>query len=162
MILVKRLSILLLVIFTVLLNVCYANSLPKGTLTTEQLTLGYISFRDTPQNVTKVYGQPTRIDERNGMSYYYGDSLVFRFMGKNDSILYDITTTDDNGIKTADGIGVGMLVSTLFDTYGPPNYKRKDKEFTRYWYYWEKSSYVYFMYTVKNGIITEISLHYAD
>ena len=73
-----------------------------------------------------------------------------------------LTTTADNGIKTSDGVGVGMLVSKLYDVYGTPNYIRKDKDATRYWYYWEKSGYTYFTFTAKSGKIVEISLHLAD
>lgn len=162
MMVTKKVVITMIIIIFITFGICSAYGLPKGTLAENQLYLGYINIGSTPQKVTSVYGQPNRIDERNGMTYYYGNTLKFSFMGKGDSWLYDITTTDNNGITTADGVAVGMLVSKLYDTYGTPNYTRKDKDATRYWYYWERSSYVYFTFTVKNGKIVQISLHHAD
>ena len=158
----KQIILLISLISFALCNICYSAEIPKGTLTKEQLSLGYFSTGANPKDVTQVYGQPDRIDERNGMTYYYGQSLIFKFMGEGDSWLYDITTTDNNGVKTADGIEVGMMVSKLYDIYGTPNFTRKDKDATRYWYYWEKSNFVYFTFTVKNGKIIQISLHNAD
>lgn len=102
------------------------DSSPKGTLPTARMQLGYVSFNDSPQYVTKVYGNPSRVDDYNGMTYYYGDTLSFSFCGVGSSSLYDITTKSDNGIETADGVHVGMLVSNLYDIYGTPQVSRKE------------------------------------
>ncbi|MEX5285024.1 hypothetical protein QCO44_05115 [Selenomonas sputigena] len=158
----KKTLLLAGILVFIMSNISFGAELPKGTLTREQLTLGYIPIGATPQMVTQVYGQPDRIDDRNGMTYYYGKTLTFSFLGVGAASLYDITATADNGIETADGIGVGMLISKLYDVYGTPNYIRKDKDATRYWYYWERSPYAYFTFTAQNGKIVEISLHYAD
>ena len=158
----KKIFPLVGMLVLILSNICFGAEPPKGTLTRERLSMGYIPIGASPQMVTQVYGQPDRVDDRNGMTYYYGKTLTFSFLGVGAASLYDITTTADNGIKTSDGVGVGMLVSKLYDVYGTPNYIRKDKDATRYWYYWEKSGYTYFTFTAKSGKIVEISLHLAD
>lgn len=153
------LSIFALVMFYAVST--YASFLPQGTLKEEQLTLGYIPIRhSSPQTVTQMYGQPSSINERKGLVHYcYGDSLIFSFRGEGNLWLYEITTSDKNGIKTADGIEVGMPVSKLYDVYGAPNETIQHQDITRYCYYWEVTSYAYLAFSVKNGVITKIVLN---
>lgn len=142
----------------------YASVLPKGTLKEEQLSLGYIPILDSsPQTVVKMYGQPTNITingKRYDLTHYcYGNSLIFSFRDKGNLRLYEIRTSDKNGIKTADGIEVGMPVSKLLDVYGAPSMTTQNKDITRYWYYWKATPYVYLAFDVKNGVITRIVLN---
>lgn len=140
-------------------STCFAYTDTNDKLNSSQLVLGYISLTDTPAKVRSVYGAPTSIKNN---TYYYGNSFKIFFWDGHNGI-YDMTTTENNGIATADGVHVGMAENVLNDVYGEPSSKRKDNSYTNYYYYGVGGDALKcLIFRVSNGKIKEISLHWSD
>ena len=56
-----------------------------GTLTADQLVLGYIAINDNTHVVRKIYGNPSWIDRSNAVRWYYGRDFYILFLGGEDT-----------------------------------------------------------------------------
>ena len=161
----KKLILIVLILFFNI-PVCYAiieGQDNHGTLTTDQLVLGYISINDNAHTVRKIYGTPSSIITKGGLEYYYGSAFYIYFYSEDGENIAEITTIANNGIKTADGIHVGMPEGILNKTYGTPSYKKQEGAETKYWYYgYESNNWKYLQFTIRNGKIIKISLCWVD
>lgn len=149
-----------------------------------QVEIGGIKLLDSYKLVKKIYGEPNKIESRvltDGASrqiskgsilynWYYGDSFEIEFIvmalkpyrlaGKDfDDIIVGISSSKNNGIKTADGVSVGMKSDILWTKYGIPDKLSDDnsKKYFRYTCY-TGFTYEYLNFTVENGIITKMSM----
>ena len=162
----KKILLLMIAFFCVNFSICSAiieGQDNHGTLKPSQLVLGYISVTNTPLEILNAYGQPTRIDGSNGIKWFYGNDFFIRFIGYDNVSISEVTTTGNNRIKTADGIGVGMPENILPQIYGEPTYQKEYDSEKNYWYYGYGSyNWVYLQFTCKNGVIKKISLVHVD
>lgn len=134
-----------------------------GTLKPSQLVLGYISVTSKPADILNVYGHPTRVDTGNGVRWFYGKDFFIQFIGRDSTTVGEVTTTGNNGITTADGVGVGMSESILQRVYGTPTYQKRVGGEQQYWYYGDKRyNWVYLYFGCTRGIIRKISLVWLD
>ena len=130
--------------------------------------IGGLQIYNSPSYVKKIYGEPDRTESRfiskdnNDYSidldidtWFYGDSLEIQFW--NGEVI-EIHSTKNNGLKTPDGITVGMKSVILFEKYGQPD-ERFDEGIV---YHNTGTGHSHFIFGVKNGIIYTISLagHY--
>ena len=101
---------------------------PKGTIAPQQAYLGGLTCGDSYEKEKSIYGQPKKIAGNNGYdTYHYSNSFSVEF---NDSKIWRITTKDNNGIATPDGVTVGQKPSVLIDIYGDPTwYQSTEKGF---------------------------------
>lgn len=147
-------------------TVCYAliEGLDNhGTLEPSQLALGYISVTSKPADILNIYGHPTRVDNRNGVRWFYGKDFFIQFIGRDSTTVGEVTTTGNNGITTANKVGVGMSESILRRVYGSPTYQKRVGDEQQYWYYGNKRcNWVYLYFGCKRGIIRKISLVWLD
>ena len=147
----KFLSVIFLTFIMLNLTICFAMIEGQdnyGTLEANQLILGYISVDDKPSKIIEMYGHPDRVDNSNGVKWYYGRDFYVQFIGRGAESVGEVTTTGDNGISTADG---------------NPSYKRQEGLETKYWYYgYGKNNWTYLQFITKNGKIIKISLVVID
>ena len=151
------------IFFCVNCSVCHAiieGQDNHGTLEPSQLVLGYISVANTPADILNTYGQPDRMERYR---WFYGKDFYIQFIGSDAMTVGEVTTTANNGIRTANGVAVGMSESILQRVYGTPQYqKRRDNE-TKYWYYgYGRHNWVYLEFSCTNGTIRKISLVWLD
>ena len=162
----KFLSVIFLTFIMLNLTICFAMIEGQdnyGTLEANQLILGYISVDDKPSKIIEMYGHPDRVDNSNGVKWYYGRDFYVQFIGRGAESVEEVTTTGDNGISTADNVGVGMSENVLNRIYGNPSYKRQEGLETKYWYYgYGKNNWTYLQFITKNGKIIKISLVVID
>ena len=161
-------KIFLLTLVMLIVNYSFCSAVSEGqnnhgTLKSSQLVLGYISVTNTPLEILNAYGQPTKIDGSNGIKWFYGKDFFIQFIGGGNSSIDEITTTGNNGIKTADGVGVGMPENILPQIYGEPTYQKEYDSEKNYWYYGSGNyNFVYLQFTCQNGVIKKISLIHLD
>lgn len=140
----KILNLILGVILLVgmMTSTCFA------AISESQLALGGITPGSSPDYVRSVYGAPTKERKLRGlydMSYTYGTSFVIFFdkVQSGEYVVVAMRSTANNGIKTPDGITVGMTRADVRRAYGqvdPNPYqgnKRDDSRFGMYNVYGE-------------------------
>ncbi|MBQ9572940.1 MAG: hypothetical protein IJR22_06070 [Acidaminococcaceae bacterium] len=106
----------------------------------EDMVIGGVGVGTHINYVKQVYGEPSAVkqhkaevdsDIRNPMEYSYGKTFTLYADG---SIVYSVSSTGNNGLKTSKGITVGMPYSNVVKAYGKPDYAQSWKGFTNYTY----------------------------
>lgn len=102
-----------------------------------------------------MYGRPTH-KSSDGYTSYWGDKFEI-FDANPGTVIRNITTKSANGLKTPDGVGVGMSENVLTNVYGRANLVSQDSsEYTVYIY---PTSNGCLMFRVSGGIIREIDIN---
>lgn len=131
-------------------------------ISNSRIGIGGITIGSTAEFVTKTYGQP-QVSKRSFYGPYgeyayftkYGDSFSVSYF-ENDGMVFLMSSTAQNGLKTPDGITVGDKASMLQRIYGTADLIQTDKSGeVHYWYLGDKN--VKIIFHTKNGIITSIS-----
>ncbi|MBR1647717.1 MAG: hypothetical protein IJ685_13235 [Selenomonadaceae bacterium] len=134
-----------------------------GTLEPQQLALGYISITSKPSDILNIYGHPSRVDNSNGVRWFYGKDFYVQFMGRGATTISEVTTTSNNGITTTNKVAVGMSESILRRVYGTPKYQKQRGNEDCYWYYgYGRYSNAYLFFSCTKGTIRKISLVLLD
>lgn len=138
-----------------------------ATLDKEHFVVGGIGLDSTPEYVESIYGAPDDVKYGHGpfgdiTHWYYGDSFSIGFV---DGVATYIDVTDNNGIKTVDGIQVGDIREKVEQTYGMPlhfNYFRKQRSYQS-WYLMTgtKRTYMIFTFDIRQKI-TRYSIALVD
>ena len=130
---------------------------------------------DSSKYVKSIYGEPDKIESQyvaNGAggaippgstiyTWYYGNSFELTIVNysnrKNYEIVIYATSTANNGLKTPDGVTVGMKENILYQKYGTPDdiTEQMDRKLIRYDYEPDTS---WILFEVKNGVISSISV----
>ena len=119
---------------------------------TEDISLGGIKPGMTYQDITGVYGQPTR--EERGYAQllskviFYGDSVEIGFCGEK--VLY-VTVTADNGWQSPQGIHPGMdlreavlICGQDYTSFQSPKQRPEKLKYSPYFEMrWQGTRYVY-------------------
>jgi len=103
----------------------------QAELDKSRFAIGGIQIYNTPSYVKKIYGEPDKIEskfipKKNNQygidldidTWFYGDSLEIQFW--NGEVI-EVLSTKNNGLKTPDGVTVGMKSVILFEKYGQPD-----------------------------------------
>lgn len=151
----KKFFIVLSIFLLTNVSVCSA-------IGTEKLILGYLSVSSSTKTILDTYGKPNRVDNSDGVRWLYGKDFYIQFVGRYAQSVGEITTEGNNGIITADGVGVGMSEEILQEIYGEPTKQEQIDEENLYWYYGDgKNSRVYLFFGCTEGKIKKISLAYS-
>lgn len=135
-------------------------------LSSNRFSIGGIKLGYNLNQVKKLYGQPQKIDtqmkssEHDGSKYelktvYYGTSFKIYIM--NGTVI-SVTSSGKNGIKTRDGIKVGDSEIRLSDVYGQPSQSYSDNGVQMYIYEPNDENSSQFVFQIKNGKISEMTL----
>ena len=134
-----------------------------------RIAIGGIQPGNTPNYVKSIYGNPDKIEARyvpNGggaripknstiYTWYYGNSFEIEIL--NNEIVLDAISKDNNGLKTPDGITVGMRSNVLYEKYGiPDELETIEKENATYFSYYGRSDISALVFKLNNDIITSI------
>lgn len=142
----------MLLIFVLNFSVCSA-------VGSEKLILGYLTTSSSLKTILDTYGKPNRVDNSNGVRWCYGKDFYIQFADRYAQHVGEITTTGNNGIITADGVGVGMKEEILQEIYGEPSEKKQVEEENQYRYYGDgRNNKTYLFFSCTEGIIRKISL----
>lgn len=122
-----------------------------ATVDREHFVVGGVGLDSTPEYVESIYGAPDNVEYGRGpfgdiTHWYYGDSFSIGFV---DGVATYIDVTDNNGIKTVDGIQVGDTRAKVEQTYGQPThfrYYRKQKHYES-WYLMTGATRTYLIFT---------------
>lgn len=122
-----------------------------ATLDKEHFVVGGVGLDSTPEYVESIYGAPDDVKYGHGpfgdiTHWYYGDSFSIGFV---DGVATYIDVTDNNGIKTVDGIQVGDTRVKVEQTYGRPTRFRYYSKQKRYesWYLMTGATRTYLIFT---------------
>lgn len=127
-------------------------------VSTEQLSIGGISFGDTEEYVKSIYGKPNDLKKmkpgpiENGVVYTYGNSFKITF---SNGRVFGVATSANNGLGTSDGVFVGMNEDAMYKVYGEPNSSKNGTFF----YKEDGRNYRGLRFKVDDGVIEEISLY---
>ena len=177
----KKINFLVILLLMVLQAQCFAVVDTHGTLNPQQLVIGGISLRNTRAYFEQVYGPADFCSSKKqyahgrvyyyDKTYHYGNSLAVKYFEDNrDSQIYEIKVTANNGFATIDGVTVGMPEKVLRAVYGAPTTLQAESpskdgkmENKEYIYYGVGGSCLqYFRFTVRDGVIKEIVLHWSE
>ena len=158
----KKSKILLFISIFVLLffAISYAG------ISSNKFYIGGIKLGDSLNKVKKMYGHPKKVDrqikssEHDGSKYelktiYYGNSFKIYIMNE---VVISVTSSGKNGIKTRDGIKVGDPEIRLANIYGQPSQSYSDNGVQMYIYEPNDENSSQFIFQIKNGKISEITL----
>lgn len=148
----------------------------------KSLALGGLTVMDSPEYVREIWGEPMLITGKEGaqMTYDYGNGLKIHFFSikileEDDSkksndvsdkrmIAKEIITTEDNGIKTPAGIGVGATEDEVLRIYGTPDekvsYKKIDYMYTYYSHEPGDSTGRTISFSIKDGKVVSIMCYF--
>lgn len=152
-------TMMLIVVFS-LQNFCSARIAPS------RMYLGGLNLNSSMHDVIRIYGNPARTVENNKVTFhetydhYWGNGSFMVSQLKGKGILMQIYTNANNGIRTADGVRVGMDRSVIFEIYGKPDatYVIANVEYLAY-YPFQGSQTVPMAFGTRNGKIVSISIH---
>lgn len=148
----KKFFIIFSIFFLTSCSVCSA-------IESKKLVLGYLSTSSSISTILKTYGKPNRVENVDGVRWIYGKDFYIKFVGQYAQSVGEITTSGNNGILTADGVGVGMKEDVLEKIYGEPTKLEQVNEENKYWYY---SGKIYLCFSCTEGVIRKISLANSD
>lgn len=155
----KKTSILTLLMIISLSTVCFADYLPDS-----EFCLGGISVKGTStiEYVRSIYGEPQLVSKNDhSAEYRYGDTVKIKTSTFGNERVFFIETTDNNGFSTPSGLAVGMTAEDMLDMYGDPRSERDLKNGGTCYVYGDKyrsGGAGMFIETNKQGIITMIRL----
>ena len=128
-----------------------------AALDSDKIALGGLTPGVTLDQVIAVYGEPTQIDDDE---YLFGTGFT---VGVKDhtNVVEKLVTVNNNGIKTPDGVRVGMNESAIQTAYGKPDKIDRDSYDTEYKYNsFDKSRRMEIK--VVNGLIVRIKVELKD
>ena len=121
--------------------------------------LGGLTLEKSMNEVTEMYGKASRVEKDNRLTFYYfGDEsfCVVEFANR----IFAIYSNDQNKIETPDGITVGMDEHFIEEVYGKPEGKTEQSGLTTYSYNKIGRKYEELKFSVRNGKVVGITLHY--
>ena len=128
----------------------------KGSLKTEDLAIGGISYGAAINDVKAAHGEPQRIENKhkwrgNAATSVYEYYALFDLY-VIDGIVRGIKVDHLNSIKTTKNISVGDTIEDVLKAYGEPNMRNKD----RIIYYLENNPTVGIEFEFEHGFLEEI------
>ena len=120
-----------------------------------RIALGNIHYGTWFEDVIRMYGRPTH-KSSDGYTSYWGDKFEI-FDANPGTVIRNITTKSADGLKTPDGVGVGMSANVLTNVYGRANLVSQDSSGHTVYVY--PTSSVCLSFLVSGGIIREISIY---
>lgn len=142
----------------------------------EQVKLSGVKANDTIREIKNILGEPSFVDRRDhNIMYSYRSLRVYLVdFGGNGGYTVDKIESSTPGAFTPDGVGVGMSESVLSDVYGTAdsvctktyNFPKLSDELNQKnqgklnetIYTYNANEGLSMSFTVKNGIIKEISI----
>ena len=131
----------------------------SASIDSSSFYLGGLTLEQSMNEVTKMYGKASRVEKDNRLTFYYfGDEsfCVVEFGGR----IFAIYTNDNNEIETPDGLTVGMDEHFITDVYGNPEEKISQDGLTTYIYNKNGRKFEELKFSVRNGKVVGITLHY--
>lgn len=142
----------------------------------EQVKLSGVEANDTIREIKNILGEPSFVDRRDhNIMYSYRSLRIYLVdFGGNGGYTVDKIESSTPGALTPDGVGVGMSESVLSDVYGTAdsvctktyNFPKLSDELNQKnqgklnetIYTYNANEGLSMSFTVKNGIIKEISI----
>lgn len=152
-------------------NICSAR------IDVSKMYIGGLNLKSTISDAVRIYGEPTKITKTDirwlgpsktkpkvlpQLSHYHLGDGSFEITEYPNGILEQILVTANNGIKTADEVGVGMDKKILTEIYGKPDnvYRVEVIEYHSYYpFLGTGSQTIPLVFGIKNGKIISISIH---
>ena len=131
-----------------------------ASISANRFFLGGLTLEKPMSEVNEMYGKASRVEKDNRLTFYYfGDEsfCIVEFDGR----IFAIYTNANNEIATPDGLTVGMAEQVILDVYGKADSVVKQEDgLTDYIYNKSGRKYEELKFSVRNGKIVGISLHY--
>ena len=134
------------------------SSISFAALANDQIALGGITPGSTLDRVKSIYGEPTQVSDDE---YQFGTGFVVEVKEHDRNIVEKVVTFNNNGIKTPEGVRVGMNESAIESTYGRPDKIDRDTYDTEYKYR-SQDHQREMEFKVVNGIIVKIKVELND
>ena len=131
----------------------------SATISSDRFFLGGLTLEKPMHEVTAMYGKASRVEKDNRLTFYYFGDESFCIVEFDDRI-FAIYSNDNNEIETPDGITVGMDEHFISDVYGNPDSKTEQDSLTTYSYNRIGRRYEELKFSVRNGKVVGITLHY--
>lgn len=142
------------------------NTISYAGISNNKFFIGGIKLGYNLNQVKKMYGEPKKIETKiknsihDGSKYeskivYYGTSFKIYLMNGH---VISVISSGKNGIKTYDGIKVGDPEIRLADVYGQPSQSFSDNGVQMYVYEPNGENSSQFIFQIKNGKISEMTL----
>lgn len=134
------------------------SSVGFATLQNDQIALGGITPGSTLERVKSIYGEPTQIGDDE---FQFGTGFIVEVKERDRNIVEKVVTMNNNGIKTPEGVRVGMNESAIESTYGRPDKIDRDTYDTEYKYRSQDGKRE-MEFKVVNGVIVKIKVEIDD
>ena len=131
----------------------------SASIDSSSFFLGGLTLEKPIREVSEMYGKASRVEKNDRLTFYYfGDEsvCVVEFDGR----IFAIYSNDNNEIETPDGLTVGMDEHFIADVYGNPDSKAEQNGLTTYGYNKSGRRYEELKFSVRNGKVVGITLHY--
>lgn len=142
------------------------NAISYAGISSSRFYIGGIKLGNNLNQVKKMYGQPKKIETEMKNSIHDGSKYELKTVSYGSSfkiylmngVVISVTSSGKNGIKTRDGIKVGDPEIRLADVYGQPSQSFSDNGVQMYVYEPNGENSSQFIFQIKNGKISEMTL----